>query len=84
MIPYICRNMGDSGEIQFYELDHESKIRLLKPHSHNSNRLAMEPGTREPYLNTSMHETIIGISQVRDWYIPGEGLSYVLECGLLS
>ena len=39
--------MGDSGEIQFYELDHESKIRLLKTHSHTSNVLAMEPGTRE-------------------------------------
>ena len=43
----ICRNMGDSGKLQFYELDHESKIRLLKTHSHASNGLAMEPGTRE-------------------------------------
>ena len=42
----ICRNMGDSGKLLFYELDHESKMRLLKTHSHTSNRLAMEPGTR--------------------------------------
>ena len=32
----ICRNMGDSGKLRFYELAHESKMRLLKnplPHS---------------------------------------------------
>ena len=23
--------MGDSGKLRFYELDHESKMRLLKP-----------------------------------------------------
>ena len=39
--------MGDSGKLRFYELDHESKMRPLKTHSHTSNRLAMEPGTRE-------------------------------------
>ena len=39
--------MGDSGKLLFYELDHEPKMRLLKTHSHTSNRLAMEPGTRE-------------------------------------
>ena len=39
--------MGDSGKLRFYELDHESKMRLLKTHSHTSNRLAMELGTRE-------------------------------------
>ena len=43
----ICINMGGSGELRFYELDHESKMRLLKTHSHTSNRLAIEPGTRE-------------------------------------
>ena len=43
----ICRNMGDSGKLRFYELDHESKMRILKTHSHTSNGLAMEPGTRE-------------------------------------
>ena len=43
----ICRNMGDSGKLRFYEQDHESKMRILKTHSHTSNRLAMEPGTRE-------------------------------------
>ena len=31
----------------FYELDHESKMQPLKTHSHTSNGLAMEPGTRE-------------------------------------
>ena len=39
--------MGDSGKLRFYELDHESKMRLLKTHCHTSNGLAMEPGTRE-------------------------------------
>ena len=39
--------MGDSGKLRFYELDHESKMRLMETHSHTSNRLAMEPGTRE-------------------------------------
>ena len=39
--------MGDSGKLRFYELDHESKMRLLKTHSNTFNGLAMEPGTRE-------------------------------------
>ena len=39
--------MGYSKKLRFYDLDHESKMRLLKTHSHTSNRLAMEPGTRE-------------------------------------
>ena len=39
--------MGGSRKLRFYELDHESKMRLLKTHSHTSNGLAMEPGTRE-------------------------------------
>ena len=43
----ICRNMEDSGKLRFYELDHESKMRLLKTHSHTSNGPTMEPGTRE-------------------------------------
>ena len=43
----ICRNVEDSGKLRFYELGHESKMRLLKTHSHTSNRLATEPGTRE-------------------------------------
>ena len=42
--------MGDSGKLWFYELDHASKMQLLKTHSHTSNRLAMEPGTREEKL----------------------------------
>ena len=42
-----CRNIGDSGKLRFYELDHEPKMRLLNTHSHTSNGLAMEPGTRE-------------------------------------
>ena len=42
-----CRNMEDSGKLRFYELDHESKMRLLKTPSHTSNGLAMEPETRE-------------------------------------
>ena len=43
----ICRNMGDSVKLRLYELDRESKMRLLKTHSHTSNGLAMDPGTRE-------------------------------------
>ena len=38
---------GRFGKLRLYELDHESKMRLLKTHSHTSNGLAMEPGTRE-------------------------------------
>ena len=43
----ICRNIGDSGKLWLYELDHESKMRLLKAHSHISNSPAVEPGKRE-------------------------------------
>ena len=43
----ICRIMGESGKLRLYALDHESKMRLLKTHSHTSPGLAMEPGTRE-------------------------------------
>ena len=39
--------MGDSGKLRFYELDHESKMRLLQTHSQTSNSLVMEPGKRE-------------------------------------
>ena len=39
--------MGDSGKLLFYELDHESNMRLLKTHAHTSNGLAMEPEKRE-------------------------------------
>ena len=39
--------MGVSGKPWSYELDHESKMRLLKTRSHNSNGLAVEPGKRE-------------------------------------
>ena len=43
---YIC--MGDLGKLRFSELDHdESKMRLLKTHSHTPNGLAMEPGAHE-------------------------------------
>ena len=47
MMSRICRNVGDSGKLLFYKLDHESKMRLLKTHSHTSNGLTLEPGTRE-------------------------------------
>ena len=39
--------MGDWWKLLFYELDHESKMRPLKTHSHTSNGMAMEPRTRE-------------------------------------
>ena len=44
---HICRIMRDSEKLQFYELDHELKMRLLRTRSHTSNGLAMEPGKRE-------------------------------------
>ena len=43
----ICRRMGNLGKLLFYELDHESKVWLLKTHSRTSNGLAMELGTGE-------------------------------------
>ena len=43
----ICKNMGDSRKLRFYELDHESNTRLLKNHSHTSNRLETELGAWE-------------------------------------
>ena len=39
--------MGNPGKLRFYELDHDSKMRLLKTHSHTSNSLAMESGKRQ-------------------------------------
>ena len=39
--------MGDWGKLHFYEPDHESKMWLLKTHSHTSNSLVMESGKRE-------------------------------------
>ena len=41
------QKMGNLGKLLFYELDHESKVRLLKTHSRTSNGLAMELGTGE-------------------------------------
>ena len=46
----ICRNVGDSRKLRLFELDHESKMRLLKTHSHTSKCLAIEAGTREEKL----------------------------------
>ena len=43
----MCKNRGDPGKLRFYELNHESKMRLLKTHSHTSNGSAIEPETRE-------------------------------------
>ena len=39
--------MEDAGKLRSYELDHKSKMRLRKTHSHTVNGLAMDPGTRE-------------------------------------
>ena len=38
----ICRNMGNSGKSRFPSLDNESKMRLLKTHSHTSERPGYE------------------------------------------
>ena len=46
----ICRNLAESGKLQFYDLDYESKMRLLKTQSNTSNGLAMESGTLEQKL----------------------------------
>ena len=54
----ICRNMGDSGKLRFYELDHESKMRLLKTHSHTSNGLAMEPGPHRVYIPSPQAQAV--------------------------
>ena len=43
----ICRNMGDSGKLRFYALDHKSKMRLLKTHFRTSNGLDIKLGKRE-------------------------------------
>ena len=34
--------MGNSGKFRFHYLEHESKMRLLKTHSHTSERLDYE------------------------------------------
>ena len=34
--------MGNSGKSRFHQLEHESKTRLLKTHSHTSERLGYE------------------------------------------
>ena len=39
--------MGDSQMLWFYELDHDSMMRLLKPTPTPLNGLAMKPGKRE-------------------------------------
>ena len=39
--------MGDWGKLRLYELDHESNMPFFKTHSHTSNGLAVESGTRE-------------------------------------
>ena len=67
----ICRNMGDSGKLRFYELDHESKIGLLKTHSHTSNGLAMEPGTRKEKQLKEMQTLQQGkIHPSKTWRVP--------------
>ena len=38
---------GRFGKLRFYEIDHKSRTRLLKTHSHTSNGLVMEPETRK-------------------------------------
>ena len=60
----ICRNMGDSEKLRFYELDHESKTRLLEAHFHTSKlpgygtrktrRKAIE-GNADPVIGQATH-----------------------------
>ena len=42
-ISLTCKNVRDPEKIRFYELDHESKMRLLKTPSLTSTGLAMDP-----------------------------------------
>ena len=42
-----CRYFEDLGKLGFYEVDDESKMRLLKTYSHTQTSVAMEPGTLE-------------------------------------
>ena len=42
--PYMQKYMGDSWKPRFHELGHESKKRLLKTHSHTSERQGNEGG----------------------------------------
>ena len=41
----ICTKKGNAGKSRFHKLDHESKMRLLKPTPTPLNGLAMKPGT---------------------------------------
>ena len=42
MMSRICSAMGNSWKPRFHELGHESKVRLLKTHSHISERQGNE------------------------------------------
>ena len=57
--------MGDTEKLRFYELDHESKMRLLKTYSHTSNYFGYEArktrrktneGKRRPYDKVNHHQ----------------------------
>jgi hypothetical protein len=39
--------MGNSGKPRFHELEHESKMRLLKTHSHTSERIGYAADKRK-------------------------------------
>ena len=73
--------MGDSGKLRFYELGHESKMRLLKTHSHTSNGLAMEPGTRDHCEVTAVAGKRKVISSLVDIASSAERLSKLTVLG---
>ena len=61
----ICRNVGDSEKPRFYELNHESKMRLLKTYSHTSERPDYEArktrrklieGNADPMIRQMTHQ----------------------------
>ena len=54
----ICRNMGNSGKSRFPQLDHESKMRLLKTHSHASQRPGYEARKNAKNVTEGKADTI--------------------------
>ena len=42
----ICRNLGNEWKPRFYEVERESKMRLLKAHSHTSEHQGHEADKR--------------------------------------
>ena len=57
---------GKFGEIRFHELEHGSKMRLLKTHSHTSERLGYEASKTRRKVIEGNADTIIRQTTVRN------------------